>query len=57
MKELYVSPEVKLLGFAPVEQLASDYYAEMDDVIGGNSSGGVSNVTPDIGDVDVDISL
>lgn len=54
MKELYISPEAKLLGFAPVERLASDF----DDLIGetdtvyGNVSGVIINETLDI-DIDL----
>lgn len=56
MKELYISPALRVLGFVPAEHLASG--VELDDALGGsNDTGGVSNVIPDIGDVDVDIGI
>ena len=52
MKEQYVSPEVKLFGFAPIETLASDFSIDADDVFGDTSSGVSAN--PDL-DLDVPV--
>ena len=54
MKELYISPEVKLLCFAPVENLASGDGFEIDaDTLFGNTPGGVSGNE----DLDIDIPI
>lgn len=55
MKELYISPEVKLLGFVTAEDLA--YIGDLDEALGADSSGTVSGVHPDIGDIDISIGL
>lgn len=54
MKELYISPDAKLLGFAPAERLASNF----DDLIGETEiiQGNVSGVIVD-DNIDIDISL
>ena len=57
MKELYISPELKLVGLAPAEQLASLSGLELDEALGGAESGSVSNVLPDIGDIDISIGV
>lgn len=57
MKELYTTPEVKLLCFAPVQQLASVSKLDLDEALGGTGTDTVSNVLPDVGDIDITISL
>lgn len=53
MKEVYLSPEAKLLGFAPAEHLAND----MDVILDSNSTTDkVSGVIVDPG-FDVDLKL
>lgn len=53
MKELYIAPEVEVLCFAPVENLATDI--DFGDLIGGGSGGGSGSQLPgvdkDSGDV------
>lgn len=56
MKELYISPEIKLLGFLPAESIADLDGRSMDEVLGGEG-GGISAVTPDLGDIDISIGL
>ena len=53
MKELYLAPELEIVTFVPVEQLASGYLEGYASAIGGNATrnGGAS------GDVDIDITL
>lgn len=53
MKEIYHSPELRLLCFAPAEELTSNTAA--DELWNTGNIGNVSDVLPDIGDVDIDI--
>lgn len=50
MKNIYVSPEAKLLCFAAAEQIAAGE-VNFDDLMGGDTYAGVST------DVDVDIDI
>lgn len=51
MKELYTSPEMKLLSFAPAERLASSGI-DFDHLLGGLESTVISN-----GETDVDVDI
>ena len=53
MKEIYLAPELEIVTFVPVEQLASGYLKGYASTIGGSATknGGAS------GDVDIDITL
>lgn len=55
MKELYISPEAKLLCFAPAEKLASNAGIDFDALLDG--IGGVPAVSGQDGDIDLDITL
>lgn len=54
MKELYIAPELEIVTFAPVEQLASGYLEGYARTIGGSvtKNGGASDP-----DVDVDVII
>ena len=52
MKEVYISPEIKLLGFAPAERLANDMDVILD---GTTSSDKVSGVISGIDDIDFEL--
>lgn len=54
MKELYIAPELEIVTFVPVEQLASGYLEGYARTLGGAAtrSGDASNP-----DVDVDVSI
>lgn len=54
MKLHYISPEAKLLGFAPAENLASDFDVLLDD--NANQSGEVSG-TKIIEGLDIDLAI
>lgn len=45
MKELYISPEMKVLCFAPIESLASEFDIDADTLLGtpGNGVGSIPN--------------
>lgn len=55
MKELYTSPEMKLLCFASAEKLASGGSIDFDDIPGGDSLGGSPEASYADGDVEVDL--
>lgn len=54
MKEIYIAPVLGLLSFVSAEAVA--YIPDADEVLGSQSSGAVSDVTPELGDVDIEIS-
>ena len=49
MKELYIAPEVEVLCFAPVENLATDI--DFGDLIGGGGGSTLPGVDKESGDV------
>lgn len=55
MKELYISPEAKLLCFAPAEKLASNSDIAFGDLLDG--LGGVPAVSGANGDIDLDLTM
>lgn len=52
MKELYTSPEMKLLSFAPAERLASSNGVDFDLLLGGSNTTVISN-----GETDVNVDI
>lgn len=55
MKELYISPEAKLLCFAPAEKLASNSDIAFEALLDG--LGGVLPVSGANGDIDLDLTM